>query len=402
MPSQPYTLEIEVLPASHGDAYLIHAHVPGSAPLHMLIDGGTEETYRDYIRPRLQELNAAGESLAALVVTHVDADHIEGAVSFIAENGASDRPAIIPVADVWHNSYRHLPMPGRPATSDEINKVTGQVFVPAIGKRELISARQGSTLAALLRKYGYHWNQAFQGAAIVAPDTGLKSVCLSPGVTITLLSPTHQQLEALSYRWRRELVSLGVSHEAVSADTFESAYESTLLRMVGQEQDNEERQISSSSLRTPPAADTFREDRSVTNASSIAFLLAVADRRVLFLGDALPSVVSMQLSRLTIDGPLPIDAVKVSHHGSKKNTSPEFLKLIDSRRFLISTNGQLHRHPDMETLLWIVAHQKATTIFFNYPTPESAAMQDEELIGRYAHQVVVASGTTGLRLRLPE
>ena len=48
------------------------------------------------------------------------------------------------------------------------------------------------------------------------------------------------------------------------------------------------------------------------------------------------------------------DAIKISHHGSRSNTSVRLLELIDSPIFLISTMGKKHGHPDMPVLLEIV------------------------------------------------
>ncbi len=43
------------------------------------------------------------------------------------------------------------------------------------------------------------------------------------------------------------------------------------------------------------------------------------------------------------------DALKVSHHGSKGNTSPELLRLLDAKRYLFSSSGAFFKHPDAET-----------------------------------------------------
>ena len=41
---------------------------------------------------------------------------------------------------------------------------------------------------------------------------------------------------------------------------------------------------------------------------------------------------------------LKVDAVKVAHHGSAGNVSDDLLAMIDSPRFLVSTNGSRFRH----------------------------------------------------------
>lgn len=49
-----------------------------------------------------------GEELSLVIVTHVDQDHIEGIIELFNENGTADDPKVIPIKEVWHNSYRHL------------------------------------------------------------------------------------------------------------------------------------------------------------------------------------------------------------------------------------------------------------------------------------------------------
>ena len=57
---------------------------------------------------------------------------------------------------------------------------------------------------------------------------------------------------------------------------------------------------------------------------------------------------------------------KISHHGSRKNTSNELLELIKCRKFLISTDGKQHYHPDKESLSRIICSQERPCLIFNY------------------------------------
>ncbi|MGB3078071.1 MAG: MBL fold metallo-hydrolase, partial [Saprospiraceae bacterium] len=92
-------ISIEMFPAGNGDTILL-----GLDDTYILIDGGYTSTYRDHLKPRLAELSRAGKRLSKFVVTHIDADHITGAMSFIEENGNARNPAIIPIDEVWFNS----------------------------------------------------------------------------------------------------------------------------------------------------------------------------------------------------------------------------------------------------------------------------------------------------------
>ena len=106
------------------------------------------------------------------------------------------------------------------------------------------------------------------------------------------------------------------------------------------------------------AATPFRSDTSKTNASSIAFLFEFDGRRILFTGDGDdPRIVeSLRPIAEAEGGRLRLDALKVPHHGSAANISRELLELIDCPRYLISTNGERHGHPDPVAMARILVH----------------------------------------------
>mgnify|MGYP000209874703 CR=1 FL=1 len=98
-------IEIEVLPANEGDCILITIE---KEDIHILIDGGTAETYRNYLKTRLIQLKNEGKVIDLLIVTHIDNDHIGGIIELFKENGSDMDSKIIRIRNIWHNSYRHL------------------------------------------------------------------------------------------------------------------------------------------------------------------------------------------------------------------------------------------------------------------------------------------------------
>ena len=399
MPDSVPRMTVEVFPAAQGDALLVRCFTDGSTT-NILIDAGLAETYRTHLRPRLQELKALGQRLSAFIVTHIDSDHIEGAIAFLMDNGDAANPAIIPIDDVWHNSYRHLDLLGRPPTAEEINSVLAQTSLPTPPTDANISARQGSTLAALLNRHNYPWNRAFAGGPIVV-STSPTSIKINEGVRLTLLSPGSSNLQALARRWRQELLRMGVPYEAVSGTDLEAAFEARLLRSLDDDNPAERTAISGAAMTDPPPASSFREDRSVTNGSSIAVHIHAGPLSALFLGDAFPSVVSKHLQHLRSDGePQRFGIVKVSHHGSKRNTSPDLLSHLQADHFVVSTSGALHAHPDIETLLWIASTQKGACLHFNYPTPRAKAISSLGLREKFGHSVHIGEENSVLRLEI--
>jgi hypothetical protein len=95
------------------------------------------------------------------------------------------------------------------------------------------------------------------------------------------------------------------------------------------------------------------------------------------LGDAWAEDVLKQLQLLKAAGQsMTFDAIKISHHGSLRNTSPDLLALIDAPIYLISSNGVGHGHPDFEVLAAIVDRPAAFKrhIYLNYETSASVRL----------------------------
>ena len=67
---------IEMLPAAHGDCLWIE-YGSGARVHRILIDGGPAHAY-PALRERILHLPADARRFELLVITHIDADHIEG------------------------------------------------------------------------------------------------------------------------------------------------------------------------------------------------------------------------------------------------------------------------------------------------------------------------------------
>src|SRR5262245_53620159 len=188
---------IEMLPADEGDALWIEY---GSNPVRrILIDCGRRTAYRA-IAERLVD-GFGGFEL--FVLTHVDADHITGAVPLLqdARFGAEK------VKDVWFNGWFHL---------------NGKRWdgVPAV-----LGAQQGEFFSALLRDREYPWNEAFKRMPAVIPDDGrLPRIDLDGGMVLTLLGPTTEKLEDMRTRWEDDLAEVAKSKRIEPGD-YERALE---------------------------------------------------------------------------------------------------------------------------------------------------------------------------------
>lgn len=284
-----------LLPAGDGDCLILSWGEPG-ALRHAVVDGGRASTYYA-LRPRLVEIQQAGEPLELLVLTHVDADHIEGGLKYVGD----PHPPIAP-ARVWYNSFESL---------------------GGLGAR---SVAQGDRYAAAIARLGWPLNEGFRDGLVsvaTAPaDAGV------PGLLVTVLGPDGNGVEAMRARW----ADWRVDRDPV------------MLARTGR--------LSRAPMPSPLDVETLsaagKTDTELPNGSSIALLVEYDGRRVLLAGDAHPDTLVRSIAPLARaeGGRLRVDLFKVSHHGSRGNVTRELVELLDCRRFAISTDGTRHGHPD--------------------------------------------------------
>ena len=331
-------MRVEMLPALHGDCLFVE-YGDATRTRRLLIDGGPIGAY-GALQDRMEALTAGDRRFELIVLSHVDTDHIDGLVRLFA----NPKPWPFVVKDVWFNGWRHLEQ-----------------------AHGLLGGKQGEYFSALLsrRLEDGIWNGAFDGdAVVVRDDDALPERMLAGNMKLTLLSPTVPKLAKMRNAWRKDI------GDAIEPGDLDAAWE--LLA-------KQKRYLPGQGLLgSTPGLDALlakqsRPDNAAANGSSIAFLAEFAGKSCLFLADAHADAVCASLKRLLAQRGLErlaVDAVKVSHHGSKGNTTDELMSLIESPRFLFSTNGAQFGHPDQEAVRRVIGRstQVKTELFFNYLT----------------------------------
>ena len=132
-------------------------------------------------------------------------------------------------------------------------------------------------------------------------------------------------------------------------------------------------------------------DSEAPNGSSIAFVVEWKGRRILLAGDAHPEVLEASLTRLARAAGAAryrIDLLKASHHGSQKNTSRQLIQSMDCRHLAISTNGNLHGHPDPEAIARFLhwTPDRERSLWFNYRTERTEPWGDPAAMKRYDYR----------------
>lgn len=381
-------ITIKSFPALNGDCILVS--FGGDYKKHILIDCGYTDTYKNYLKKDLLEIANKKECIEKLIITHIDSDHILGAISLLKEN----LNRFIEINEVWHNTYRHI-QSVKIETISKPNQLIGFKQVIARGYRldkrnnlELeISAEQGTTVGALLIEGKYKWNLAFAGQAVSIDNK--QNIIIDEQTKITLLSPDNKKLKILESFWEEELGKLNLEKAKDHDNYFDDAFE-MMLSWEKEKTKVIEKEISSTNISIEELSKSeFSEDESATNGSSIAFVLQIKDKNLLFLADSHPDLILKSLKKYSNENFIYFDFIKVSHHGSFSNTSPSLLSLIDSRIYLFSTNGRRHNHPDKETIAHIICRKTnfQRQLFFNYKTSNSEYFNNKDWMNKYNYSI---------------
>jgi beta-lactamase superfamily II metal-dependent hydrolase len=340
------TFRIDLLPARHGDCIWVVYGEPGHEH-HVLIDGGPLASY-PRLRARFEALEPGQRHVELLVITHVDGDHIEGAIKLLNAHDLGVR-----YGDIWFNGWPQLE---RAIVDTPAQEMIADCRGPKYGEYLQIRLQAGH----------YAWNRWFDGRAAFVPETGrLPAIRLEGGLVLTLLSPTARKLHTLRNVWSKALDELGV---ASGADELKHKLEA----------DTKFRGSSRSRAVLAEIRDAAlvatKLDAAVANGSSIAFLAEFGGRRCAFLADAHAQIVQKSLARLARErgeDRLRLDALKLSHHGSAGNLTEQLLKTIDCRNYFVSTDGTLFGHPDEQAIALILENHPSARLYFNYPRTRS-------------------------------
>lgn len=384
-------IQINMFEAGNGDSILVKCK--GKNQTNLLIDFGYSNTYRKHMEKSLKSMSMEKEVIDLAIITHIDQDHISGGIRFFEDNGPSNKPQVIPVKEVWHNSYKHLDMieTTKELTEKEIKHISKHSIVVEQNREAGTtdtSAKQGSRLAANLKFYGYNWNTSFGGRAVSYRKDPIQ---LNDEVKITVISPTTNELEKLKKVWKSELKEKFPTIELNDNEIFDDAVECISLMRRPKQIQNFIGYTSSTSNLERLADVSFPEDKDEINGSSITCIVEFNHRKMLFLGDALPSVVEAQIRKIYEGNDFPIyfDAIKIAHHGSARNINEKLLDIIDSQNYLISTNeNNSYGHPDIETIAKIIVRktEKYTrNLYFTNKISKLNIFENEELQQEYRY-----------------
>jgi hypothetical protein len=327
-------LSLEAVRARHGDCLIVH-HGTAAEPRWILIDGGPAAVYGDALKPRLAELHTEAVRvgadddgvlvLDAVIVSHIDDDHIGGLLSLTDdlisrdERGESPR---IRARSLWHNAFDGIVADADPqatvatvASIDGFSRLTDDPATPEAVRSAaavVASVAQGDRLRREAERLGWPINEPIEGL-IRAPDRGGQRVRVGD-TSILVIAPLETQIEDLRERWAKDVEKLRKR----------GADKATVAAFI---------------------------DQSVFNLSSIVCIVEKGGKTMLLTGDARGDHIlqGLEAASQLHNGAAHYDLLKLPHHGSDHNVATDFFTRVTADHYVVSGDGR-HGNPEKATL----------------------------------------------------
>ena len=318
------SLTLEALKAKHGDALLLTAK--GAT---VLIDGGPPGVYNQVLKPRLKQLNDDNTEPAEIdlmMVSHIDADHIAGILDLtndlVDAQEEGTRP-LVEILEVWHNSFSDAiadaETDAKTVQQSALNTASlvdeDQTIADNIhnAKMVLSSVTQGRNLARDLRTLSVDLNLDFKDKLVLRENS--QQHWEVGDLTLKVIGPGQKELDKLRKDWAKKLP-----------------------KILEKEQSKRVRSLAAQAL-----------DNSVYNLASIVVIAQAGDKTMLLTGDARGDKILEWLKADGFtEGKAHFDVIKLPHHGSDRNVSPEFFEKITADNYVFCGDGK-HGNPEPKT-----------------------------------------------------
>ncbi len=349
-------MELFCYQAECGDAIRIRYIGNDQRPHNIFLDSGYERTFRHVLQYEINSLIQAGEFIDLWIVSHIHDDHIGGIIKYI-----------------------------KLINDDEFEDITQRwLYNPPRKYVQHTQNGEDASAAKSIRQGDILYNYLFQNNKLPESDIISNSIHDLFGLKITIISPTSETINELREKYRD-----GKPLEKNEDESISKA-KSTL---------NFDYHFPLESFNLSD----FEEDNSLENGSSISAIFEYDDRKILWLADSHPSVISKSLSNMgySIFYPLECDFVIVSHHASKGNNSNDLYNIIKCNNYIISSDGEnKHFLPTKEALSRIIRNKYRNmgithNLFFTYNTSnlrEIFLSDGENIYGRWNFKTFYPNG----------
>lgn len=328
---------------------------------HIMIDCGALSTeIKQFI------IHDLGLRLDLIIATHIDGDHLDGIIAILNDKDLKklvvgrilyncclmpfDNPAKITLSSPTKCRINSLPSAYPVTTTSKISASTSVSLVSRILSDDSLKSV---------------WNKS--------PITNLTDpICLDENGKwgkLVFVSPTTQALQDLDNLFKTKFAGFtGFKFPDRQFDNIEDTYELLLKieekkkrKFTGRWISAKQAVISEEEFDAAFNVNANESSLSLPNQASMAFYWECNDRKVLFLGDAMAKTVNESLNR-HFNGKVKFEAVKISHHGSKYNTTLELMEKIDAPVFFLTGGYSSDEDcPTLETIAKIAIRNNTDT-----------------------------------------
>jgi beta-lactamase superfamily II metal-dependent hydrolase len=325
-------MKIESLPADKGDCFIVTWNDKNVVHT-ILIDCGIKGTYR-FIKQKLNSII----NINGIFITHVDYDHIGGLLNMVDDSNC-------------------------PVKLDFPIYINTPELIIANNKSGMVGYDHGTTLEKSL-------NEKKITKKAICTSLYPKDLLVIHGLKLTILSPNQEILDKLKDKWTETAIYEKYNRDSeVDGKVCSGVYTLADYKEI---------------IEGKEKLHDWKDD--LINSSSMAFILEKDGIRVLLLGDSNPLIIEQALIAKGYSNhkKIKVNLVKISHHGSKYNTSKKLLCMIDCDKYFISTNGSgPYYHPHRETIVKISEYSRTDkeqplTIYTNYDLNKDRFITPEE------------------------
>lgn len=352
---------IKTFESGAGDCiFLVMKDEMDNSCFHIMMDCNVlTDEIKAYIRDELYK------RIDVLIVTHIDSDHANGITKLMRNPDFAD----MQIGMILFNGFQ--PQTEQPQTlpqkTVEKLQTVAELLPPTVD--EAFQKTNGMDAACLITELNKHpqWKAVWRQTPILAGETMPLGNNEKWG-RLRVLSPTQDAMDNLLHdvklEYAKRLNSAPPNEDFLDQDKY---YELMLRLAELRKRPSFARKTNAEAITKEMlnnSAKTDAEENGVTNANkaSLAFCWEGGEdmKRILLMGDAVSSQVVTELNDID-DDRIWFEAVKVSHHGSKHNTSIELNAKVDSAHYFF-TGGKENEGPDIETVAKIAMKPLAERI----------------------------------------
>lgn len=383
-------LNIKLIPAEYGDCILIS--IDGKKNFNILVDGGTSKTYKEFIKKEIENIENLGQKLDLIICTHIDYDHIGGLTQLLINTDSKN------IGSVWYNGFlqvinsKYYIKPENKYSFRD-NKILDDIISKGTqydGRQE-IGINQGISLGVLLEEKKISVNSIVCGKTISTEFVD-KPVKISEDTELYIIGPAKEKIKELENYWVQEMIARNYMFRVSNKLKLMEAFE-YYLEAIKSFYKEEEIKVSRLEELEKYFGNLDEVDHSVTNRSSISFILNHKKNNYLFLGDTNIDEIILKNIENVVGYKYKFKAIKFPHHGSRYNITHEFIKRYKAEEYYCLTNSERFGHPDLEVISAVICNDSSfKRIFFNYPIYKANVINNKDWKDKYNYDIVIGNG----------